>query len=192
MDSIQLLSLKPIIFTQWYHWSNRLAIPLKQRNVPGIYLLARFLESPPNGQADPLCPSIVLIGETRRTLRTRLKDFDNAAFGGRGNHSEGARYRRMHYPNPLDALSVAVSPQSPLDWDYWISNSNEEIARQLSSGREDAVSIEDVIRYKEWFEQEAPAKLKGEMNCAWIKFVERKLLLDYAIQHNHLPECNAV
>jgi hypothetical protein len=97
----------------------------------------------------------------------------------------------MHYPNPLDALFVAVSPQSALDWDYWISNSNEDIARQLSIGGEDAVSIEDVIRYKEWFEQDAPAKLKGEMNCAWIKYVERKLLLDYAIRHQKLPECNA-
>ncbi len=191
MDSIQLLLLKPIIFTQWYPWPNRLAIPLKQRNVPGIYLLARFLDSPPNGHADPLCPNIVVIGETRRALRDRLRDFDNAAFGGSGNHSEGDRYRLMHYPNPLGALYVAVSPQSPLDWGYWISNSNEEIARQLSSGREDVVSTEDVIRFKEWFEQEASAKIKGEMSCAWIKFVERKLLLDYAIRHQKLPECNA-
>ena len=158
MDSIDLLRSKPLVFSEWYSWPNRYEAP--HIKLPGVYLLARFLDSPPAGQADPSCSDIVVIGETRRPLWDRLRDFDKAAFGGGGPHGVGIRYRRRQYLNALEALYVAILPSSPLDWGYWVSKSNE-------------------------------VKAKGQLNGAWIKFIERKLLLDYAILYGKLPDCNA-
>ena len=189
MDSIDLLRLKPLVFSEWYSWSNRYEAP--HIKLPGVYLLARFLDSPPAGQADPACSDIVVIGETRRPLWDRLRDFDNAAFGGGGPHGVGIRYRRRQYLNALEALYVAILPSSPLDWGCWVSKSNEELACQLSKSSQNAVSAVDVIRFKRWFVQGASVKVKGQLNGAWIKFIERKLLLDYAILYGKLPDCNA-
>jgi len=174
MGTTQPSSLPPIVFSEWFPWLKRNEMP--SCYLPGIYLLARFVDSPPEtGRADPLSSRIVVIGETSTSLRVRWNQFDSAAFReGRGSHSEGHRYREKRYPNAMEALYVAAMPSSPLFWRRWTSTGDEELAQ-----------------FEKYLELLAPAKVKGPLNRAWIKFVERKLILDFVLKWGVLPECNA-
>jgi hypothetical protein len=188
MDSISLFLSRPLAYSEWHPWLDRNKIP--QINLPGIYLLARFTDGCPDGPADPLCSGIVVIGETRRSLRGRLKQFHDAAFGNGGPHGVGKRYSQKTYLNSLEALYVAILPVSPLNWAYWMSMEDEELAHRFSLSSQNVISIEDIKRFKKWYEQDASAQVKGKLNGAWIKYIERKLLMDYILLHGELPECN--
>lgn len=184
-------SLPPIVFSEWTPWVKRNEVP--GCNWPGVYLLARFTDSPAEqGKADPLSPHIVLIGESRKSLRGRWNQFHGAAFrGGKGSHSEGHRYREKQYPQAMEALHVAAMPSSPLQWRGWASLDDEELAQMLSGQKGEVVSTEDVRQFKRYLESSAPAREKGALNGVWIKFVERKLILDFVLKWGSLPECNA-
>lgn len=166
--------LPRMVFSNWFPWAQRSNVP--DCHLPGVYLLARFTCSPTLAQAaDPLSQNVVVIGQTARSLRSRWNQFHGAAFGGgSGAHSEGHRYRAKGYPRAMEELYVAAMPSSPLQW------------RDL-----DSITDPRVAEYKKYLESRASAKDKGPVNGAWIRYVERKLILDYVLKWRKLPECNA-
>jgi hypothetical protein len=148
-------------------------------------LLARFSEPQQEKEADPLSQQIVVIGQTRRSLRGRGAQFHAAGFGSGGNHSEGDRYREKNYPDPIAALYLAAMPSSPLQWRDWAGQDDETLAKLLRT------SIENVRQFKGYIESDASVKTKGVFNAAWILYVERYLLLQFVLKWGQLPECNA-
>jgi hypothetical protein len=176
-------SFPSIVFSPWVHWTKRAEIP--GSNLPGVYLLARFSEPPQQKEADPLTEEIVVIGQSRRSLRGRLNEFHAAVFGSGGNHSEGDRYRKKNYPDAMKALYVAAMHSSPLQWRDWAKQDDEYLTTLLHT------SIENVHQFKKYIETYAPARIKGVFNNAWIMYVERYLLLQFVFKWGKLPECNA-
>ncbi len=179
---MDLNSLPAIVFSSWTHWTKRANIP--RSNLPGVYLLARFSESPQVKEADPLSEQIVVIGQTRRSLLGRWTQFHAAAFGPGGNHSEGTRYREKNYPDAMKTLYVAAMPSSPLQWKDWAIH-DEDLAKMLNT------SSDEVRKFKKYIESSSSAKTKGVFNGAWIMYVERYLLLEFVLKWGKLPECNA-
>ncbi len=158
-------SFPAIIFSPWVHWTKRVEIP--KSNLPGVYLLARFSEPPQETEADPLSQQIVVIGQTGSSLLRRWAQFHAAAFGPGGNHSEGTRFRKKDYPNPIKTLYVAAMPSSPLQWKDWAAHDDENLAKMVRT------SLDEVREFKKYIESSASAKTKGVFNGAWIMCVER-------------------
>jgi len=106
---------KPL-FCSWLHWDRRGSCICKDR--PGVYLLGRFDEGPPEF-VDPLDRRIILIAETHdQTLQRRWDQFHYAAFRGKSGHAGGATFHRL-YANGPDTetppwLFVSAAPV-PLD-----------------------------------------------------------------------------
>ncbi|MFN3653407.1 MAG: RNA polymerase sigma factor [Armatimonadota bacterium] len=95
-------------FSAWVPWAERRSI---MTPAPGIYILARFPGGRrPKGNADPLDPNIVYIGETcDQTLGERLYQFERSAFQSKNGHSGGWEYGRLYPENPQE-LWLAVFP----------------------------------------------------------------------------------
>ena len=91
-------------FTPWIRWQDRSALDLK---FPGVYLLAAFKRTPPPG-APVLSKRIIYIGETCRTLRSRLGGFNRAALKGNGGHSGGTTFHYATDKPPMSELCVSV------------------------------------------------------------------------------------
>jgi hypothetical protein len=173
----------PVIkFSQWFPWKNRNTVSGK--SLPGVYLLARFEDrDTPSERADPLDQHIVYIGETSRPLSTRWNDFNREAFGGGAPHSGATTYREKQYPDTEGALYLAAMPSPPSQWRVWASMPEAELRRF-------SVSPEELQQLKRGLDEKAPAKRKGPLNGAWVKFVERKVLLDFVLKWDKLPDCN--
>ncbi len=132
--------LPEVVFSKWVQWKNRDVLP--DINCPGVYMLAKF-RTVPNGTADPLDKNIIYFGETGRSLKTRWRQFDRAAFQQKlgysysGNHSGGKSYKKK-YGDSGEDLYVSAFPV-------------KDISEKLEP----------------WF----------------IRFQERKLLLDFVCKH---------
>lgn len=135
------MALPKIEFAPWYSWERRNEIENLKK--PGVYALAKFTVVPA-GNADPLDERIIYFGETCRSLKGRLDQFDRSAFHSKPGHSGGRNYRGI-YGDIGQYLYVAVMP----------------------------VVLKD-----------------RTLRSAFIRFVERKLILDYVVKHNKLPKCN--
>jgi hypothetical protein len=59
--------------------------------LPGVYMLARFLRRPSLGKP-ALSEKVLYIGETCKTLRHRLYNFNRSAFENKFGHSGGHTY----------------------------------------------------------------------------------------------------
>lgn len=99
--------MQKIEFSKWYHWYDRNSI--KNIHLEGVYLLARFKNNIPQGEATPLSNEIIYIGETCRSLKQRWKEFDNSAFHEKAGHSGGWSYAR-EYNNLGEDLYVSACP----------------------------------------------------------------------------------
>ena len=177
-------SIPTIEFSDWFRQCNRKSIPGK--NLPGVYLIARFEDQePPVGSADALDSSIVYIGETSKKLSDRLRSFSNTVDSiprnNLGKHPGGLTYLDEFGPNEERAIYLSVMPSSHLQWDEW---DEEQLAAKYS------MPIAKIRRLLKGWETEASAKDKGPKNRAWVKFVERKLLLDFVMKWDNLPKCN--
>lgn len=78
-----------IEFSKWYPWNKRDEKNIPNIKKPGVYILAIFDNEPKDEPANPKEEHIIYIGETCRTLHTRLNQFDKAAFYSGKNHSGG-------------------------------------------------------------------------------------------------------
>jgi hypothetical protein len=176
-----LSTLPAIQFSNWHHWRHRDRV--QENRLPGVYLLARFTDNrvPPQG-ADPLAEDIVYIGETSASLAARWRQFHRDAFEGIPSHAGGANYRNTRYPMPWRALHVAALTSSPLHWRAWAGLSEDRLT-QLGVSRDESEELKRGIEY-------GPAWKKGDLNRAWIKYVERKLILDFVLKWGRLPRCN--
>src|SRR5690606_23930093 len=84
-------------FSAWTPWSERLALPLE---LPGVYMLSEFQESPPQGTPS-LSSKLIYIGETcGQSLRGRLYQFNRSGFLGKFGHSGGATFARTFQAQP--------------------------------------------------------------------------------------------
>lgn len=182
-DFDRFLALPDVTFSEWYAWEKRREHPA--RNLPGIYLIARFVDQPPpKGSANPLDSNVIAIGETSHNLAQRWREFEKAAFGQGGFHSVGTRYRNKGFPR--EGLFVAATGSSPLHWAAPGSRTDDELAELIGG----STTASDARKLRRWLERDAPRHDKGPLNTAWVKFVERKLLLEYVLVHKRLPECS--
>ncbi len=111
------MRLPKVVFSSWVQWANRKK--LKNRDLPGVYLLARF-KSPPN-RVNLRAEEIIYIGETCKKLMSRWGQFNRSAFKGKRGHSGGHTYRRKRlgsekglyvsaFPVPENGLGVECRP----------------------------------------------------------------------------------
>lgn len=135
------MSLPKIEFSDWCPWKQRSSITDSEK--PGIYVLAKFI-TVPSGNANPLDSNIIYFGETCRSLKGRMDQFDRSAFQSKKGHSGGRNYKKF-YGDVGQYLCVAAMP----------------------------VSIQDKT-----------------LKSSFIRFVERKLLLDFVVKHGKRPQCN--
>jgi hypothetical protein len=101
------MTLPTIEFTPWTPWNARTS--LAKRRCKGVYMMARFEGSPPDS-ASHLDQNVLYIGEsTKQSLKTRIKDFDQSAFGKKKSHGGGKAYRKLPN-NDEDHLYISVFP----------------------------------------------------------------------------------
>ncbi len=86
--------------TDWVPWKER--EKLAGFDGQGLY----FIAEPRPDKTDGLSSSIVCIGQTSRTFRERLNEFDQAAFKGKEGHGPGIRH---HKRCDCDGSAVYVS-----------------------------------------------------------------------------------
>lgn len=79
-----------ITFSKWYLWSERHSI--ENIHLPGVYMLAKFIDNIPPGNAVSLCKEIIYIGETCISLKKRWYQFQRSAFLNKNGHSGGKNY----------------------------------------------------------------------------------------------------
>lgn len=172
-------------FSRWFRWQDRAQV--SHNYLPGVYLLARFEgDQKLDETADPLDSKIVYIGHTTANLSGRWSAFESEAFGTGGSHSGAKTYREKQYPNPKAYLNIAAMVSSPLQWSDWSSTTEDQL---LNAGLT-LEDLEDLRNQREYRERRAPGREKGPLNGAWVKFVERKLILDFVLKWGILPECN--
>lgn len=97
-------------FRSWTPWAARNDI--KDCDQPGVYLLARFDSTPPR-EVEPICGSVIYIGETcDQSLARRWRQFNRSAFEHRLGHSGGwtfsQRYCNSSIADPVSWLYVAA------------------------------------------------------------------------------------
>lgn len=63
-------------------------------DLPGVYMLARFLRRPSLGRP-ALSKKIIYIGETCKTLKHRLYNFNRSAFQKKFGHSGGNTFSKI-------------------------------------------------------------------------------------------------
>jgi hypothetical protein len=94
----------------WVSWSRR--GELEDLAYPGVYVIGTFGRRP--SAVVPLARGIVYVGQTRRTLRQRLDEFEMAVKGASG-HSGGHAYR-SRVGHTLVRAFVAVLPVRLPGW----------------------------------------------------------------------------
>ena len=151
-------------------WQDRSTIP--GENLPGVYVIGRFVDaSPPSGPADPLDPHVIYIGETARRLKSRLKTFER----------KRRRDQLLCSPCPSQELFVAVMPSPAIN--LWWDRSTLYRDWVLMYGEKTACQMMD------WQDNHATAKDKGNLNQAWLFFVERKFLFDFTLLLDEFHVC---
>jgi hypothetical protein len=133
-----------INFSKWCLWSERHSI--ENIHMPGVYMLAKFVNKIPPGNADPLCKEIIYIGETCSSLKTRWYQFQRSAFYQKNGHSGGWSYS-YKYQDQGNNLYVSALP--------------------------------------------IPMTAENEkFRALYIRYVERKLIWEYAQKYGEQPKLN--
>lgn len=85
--------LKKILanFSPWHPWNDRTALAM---DLPGVYMLARFLRRP-SLDRPALSQKVLYIGETCKTLKHRLYNFNRSAFEDKFGHSGGNTFSKL-------------------------------------------------------------------------------------------------
>jgi len=164
-----------ISFSPWTSWKDRNSLPKK--NEAGVYLIGRFTEQPPSGPRAPLDEHVVYIGESAGgRFRSRWRSFGRTAFEGKGRHRGGIRYRQKFGGNSSEVY-VSILPE------------NEMLKAFLGFGKCSFIdNIPSGVKVTAPIEFDA---LLDEIDDLLIKYVERRLILLYAIVHGNRPPCNA-
>lgn len=166
-----------IAFSHWTRWTERLS--LEGIEFPGVYLLAH-IDAIPAGPANPQEEQIFYIGESHDgSLRRRLESFDRilSSGGGRGRHSGGKTYLKA-FGTQKDNIHVAVFPVRP---DSTLQKTVEEFIeiKQMKINQSDRKRLIKEVR-KEY----------DKLGPLFIKYVERKLIWEYACRWKAAPKCN--
>jgi len=140
----------------------------------------------PDKSVDPADNQIIYIGETSVSLHTRWTAFDLASRGRKGSHSGGRSFFKQKLGSRDRNLCVAASPFSPLFWRDWIQD------REKFTVVTSVLGSEQTQELKNYIEFDAGVPEKGPHNTAWIKYVERTLLLDYVLKWDRFPICNGL
>jgi hypothetical protein len=90
---------------RWKRWSDRFDF-VDEMMWPGVYVIGRFFGKP--RRVFPLPKQVVYVGQTKRTLSERLKEFHVSAMGGTG-HSGGCSFHKNYGPRLLNVW-VSVLP----------------------------------------------------------------------------------
>jgi hypothetical protein len=100
-------------FMPWRSWDTRLdhedGHGHKVHEYPGVYLLAHFVDRPPEGVVDFLNDEIVYVGEGL-WLKRRWEQFEASALYGLSGHSGGHSYRNRFKGTRWTDLYVAALP----------------------------------------------------------------------------------
>lgn len=113
------MTLPNVEFSQWTPWKDRRS--LTSHDCKGVYMMARFEDLPPPAVRH-IDEHVIYIGEsTQQCLRTRIKDFNQTAFGKKKTHGGGKAYRKTYSDDGAN-LYVAVFP---------VDLENEQLATQF-------------------------------------------------------------
>ena len=160
-----------ICFTRWASWANRNSLTDKDKS--GVYLVATFEDRLPAGPADPLEESIVYIGESSEgRFQSRWRAFARSASGVSTRHRGGRRYREK-FGGDLSVLYVSTL-------------SSEGLMKGLVGLDTCPLLGIDPGHAKPGITDES----LPEINSPLIKYIERRLILLYALTHGHIPPCN--
>lgn len=108
IDKIKKIKIK---FTHWKKWNEREDLFKDKRfpaMYPGVYLLAHFRIVPK--KVNPISKRIRYIGETCKTLRGRLNQFNRSAFEGKEGHGGGKTYKKEFKNKMKNYLYFSLFP----------------------------------------------------------------------------------
>lgn len=168
---------REICFSSWVSWISRNSLAGKgMEDQGGVYLFARFQHQPSPGSADPLEKSVICIGQSSKGeggFKSRWDAFEGAVKNRTGKYR--ARIYVELFGTDLSHLYVSTLPCQELQkaflelapcslLDIYVSNAKVTITGNL--------------------------ELLNEVNDLLIKYMERKLILLYALHHGYRPVLN--
>jgi len=163
-----------IRFSPWVSWVNRNNLAGKGKaDMGGVYLFARFEHEPTLALADPLEKSIVYIGQSsRRTFKSRWDPFERYLKANKGK-GRAKRYREL-FGGDLSHLYVSTLPFTELLRAFLklapcsFLDINCSSAEVVVTDKFEFTNVDDLL----------------------IKYVERRLILLYALHHGYRPILN--
>lgn len=170
-----------IAFSHWTRWTERLS--LEGIDLPGVYLLAHF-DVVPTGPANPQEERIFYIGESHDGfLKGRLRGFGSVLSNsnGRSSHSGGRTYLE-EFGTQKDNIYVAVFPMRP---DSTLQKAVEKAVEEFIEFKQRKVNQSDRKRFMKEVRKEY-----DKLGPLFIKYVERKLIWEYACMWKAAPKCN--
>ena len=144
------MRLPSIKFTPWVKWHDPNKIP--DIDYPGVYMLAKFTNRVPGGNADPLNRNIIYFGETCCYLQDRLSSFNSSAFFDKSGHCAGFTYIERYGNDKGKNLYVSVLPMKDhLNGLRYIFI--KKIERDLIFNFASKNGIENLLNKEEWSKQ---------------------------------------
>ena len=177
-----------IQFSSWYEWTHRQDIP--RINESGVYVIARGVKR--DDRPDLCSRRIIYIGYTKKTLRSRLDQFERACQGKRG-HAGGNSFFATHIcPELGDRIVWLRSKRDSNRRDATReARSEANFIRRMPEfseawqRRRQSLSVAVWVPSAQW--KETLSKLPEREK---LKFVEAKLQVDYVRKNKRLPEHN--
>lgn len=163
-----------ICFSGWVSWKNRNGLASGRG---GLYLFARFEREVPSGPANPLEKSVVYIGQSsKQTFRSRWNPFGRGLRNPATAKGRAARYIKSFgvpplFPHvavlPIGEIVKSFSLGVPCPWlDLYGNAANAKV--NIGSQHDFLEKIEDLL----------------------VKYMERRLILLYALEHGARPALN--
>ena len=163
-----------ICFSPWVNWVNRNSLAGKgKEDKGGVYLFARFEQEPPHGPADTLEKSVIWVGQSsKRTFKSRWDPFGRVAFKEMTRKGRAKRYGEL-FGGDQSHLYVSTLPV-------------QELLKAFLKIR--PCSLLDIDAGNA--EVDVTDKFLPEIDDLLIKYMERRLILLYALHHGHRPVLN--
>ena len=165
-----------VCFTPWVSWANRNSVLDKGKS--GVYLIGRFEKQAAPGPADPFDERVVYIGESSgERFQRRWDSFERSAFGAKARHRGGMRYKER-FAGDSSVLYVSTL-------------SDKDLLKAFLGL--DSCSLLDINANhpRSCITDEAIDDTLVEIDSLLIKYMERRLILLYAVANRRRPVCNA-
>jgi len=164
-----------ISFSPWVSWAQRNGLALGS----GVYLWARFEEYPPLGPANPLHQGIIYVGQCRTKFKNRWELVDD----GLRNPAKMAQFPKKYprakrymeqFGQDTSRLYVATLPVQELHHAFQNPGTYALLDIDMTSAGKGVLV----------------GPFPNPNDDLLVKYMERRLILLYAVQHGHRPVIN--